>query len=599
MNNNIPNITYNTYDVINRENKTDNNFIKFLNNINEFEGVKIISELEIKSFSKILDNKGFSKFIESNPDNLNIYYFPKSMTTDLEMKKHLDLDEDKLKKIMDIKLDVFRGNISVKDAKKLVDKTFEVVTVEEFAYGEQQLLSFGITDEIIADGMDDILDVFDNVLERKDLNLEPGHPIHTYYLECKFLESLVAKMQKALERKFIKNEWLEFYDKLYEINTHFSRKQNQLFSALERKGFDRPSKIMWTFDNNVRDKIKEARLLLEADKDQEFIDIQPQVYEMVLDILSKEKDVLFPTSIKLLSKKDFSEMRISDDEIGYCLIPEPKRWGGIANTKINKPTDNNLLKDLGKLLAKHGIAQSSKNEENEMLDVSMGKLTLKQINLIFKHMQVDLSYVDENDIMRFYSDTKHRVFPRSAGVIGREVQNCHPRESVATVERIIEAFRNGEKDEAEFWIQMGDKFIYIIYNAVRDSDGTFRGVLEMMQDATHIRSLTGDQRLLSWDEEPSSEKNKKNSYSEPKIKKTTSDFDEKTTVGALVKKYPFLKKTIPTLSPKFGKLSNPIIFNMMKDVATLDMISSRGGFTFSEFEILLRKEIKKHSTKSN
>ena len=114
-------------------------------------------------------------------------------------------------------------------------------------------------------------------------------------------------------------------------------------------------------------------------------------------------------------------------------------------------------------------------------------------------MKVDLSYVDENDIVKFYTDTEHRVFPRSAGVIGRMVQNCHPRESVATVEAIIKAFRNGDQDEAEFWIEKNGRFIYIIYNAVRDDQGNFRGVLEMMQDVTHIRSLTGNRKLLSWD----------------------------------------------------------------------------------------------------
>ena len=114
-------------------------------------------------------------------------------------------------------------------------------------------------------------------------------------------------------------------------------------------------------------------------------------------------------------------------------------------------------------------------------------------------MQVDLSYVDENDIVKFYTDSKHRIFPRSPGVIGREVQNCHPRESLSMVEAIIDAFRKGEQDKADFWIDKGDKFIYIIFNAVRDEEGNFRGVLEMMQDVTHIRSLKGSKRLLSWD----------------------------------------------------------------------------------------------------
>ncbi|MFA7533559.1 MAG: PAS domain-containing protein, partial [Tissierellaceae bacterium] len=118
--------------------------------------------------------------------------------------------------------------------------------------------------------------------------------------------------------------------------------------------------------------------------------------------------------------------------------------------------------------------------------------------LIFKHLKIDLSFIDENEIVRFYTDTKHRIFPRSPGVIGREVQNCHPKESLDKVMGVINEFREGVQDEAEFWIDTGEKFIYINFTAVRDDEGNFKGVLEMMQDVTRIRSLEGTQRLAAW-----------------------------------------------------------------------------------------------------
>ncbi|MDZ7774244.1 MAG: PAS domain-containing protein [Bacteroidales bacterium] len=163
------------------------------------------------------------------------------------------------------------------------------------------------------------------------------------------------------------------------------------------------------------------------------------------------------------------------------------------------PQNSELITDLTAVLEKHGISAGESGPE--VMDVAMGQMTLEQINLVYKHLPIDLSYVDENDTVKFYSDTQHRVFPRSAGVIGRKVQNCHPRKSVDTVEAIIEAFRKGEKDRAEFWIQMDGKFIYIIYIAVHDEQGNYRGVLEMMQDATHLRSLTGSRKLLTWEDE--------------------------------------------------------------------------------------------------
>jgi hypothetical protein len=510
------------------------------------------------------------------------------------MKKHLDIDNDRIKKMLDIKFKVFKREITPVEARKLVNETFGHVTAEEFAYGEQHLLNYGITDDVMVEGMDDILDVFQDVLVVEKLNLPKGHPIQTYADEAAALEKLLLKMENKLKGKFIKNEWLELYENLNQINTHFSRKQHQLFSALEKKGFDRPSKVMWTFDNKVRDAIKAAYELLKAGQDDAFIEAQPNVFYLVRDILKKEGDVLYPTSLRLLSTEDFAEMRISDDEIGYCLIEKPPRFTGEeekarpGQTPVPENTSE-LLKDIQEVLKKHGIATSDKQEE--VMDVAMGRLTLEQINLVFKHQQVDLSYVDENDVVKFYTDTKHRVFPRSAGVIGRKVQNCHPKESVAMVEEIIKAFREGTQDEAEFWLDMGNKFIYIIYNAVRDEQGTFRGVLEMMQDVTHIRSLTGSQKLLSWSnsksETPQNEKETA-TKSYPVTKQGTYGITPNSVIGPLIKKYPFLKEFLVKLTPKFNQLNNPVIFKTMGNIATLDMISKRGGF---EVEDLMQKII--------
>ena len=155
--------------------------------------------------------------------------------------------------------------------------------------------------------------------------------------------------------------------------------------------------------------------------------------------------------------------------------------------------DPNFLIKLANLVAKYGLNER-KTAQNEVLDVATDKLTPEQINLIFRHMPADLSFVDKSEIVKFYTDTKHRVFPRSAGVIGRDVKNCHPRESVASALEIIDAFRKGERDEIDFWLELHGKFIYIYYIAVRDENGVFKGALEMMQDITRIRSLEDNAR---------------------------------------------------------------------------------------------------------
>ena len=529
-----------------------------------------------------------------------------SVEGDLEMKKHLNIniDDDRIKKMLEIKLKVFNQEMTPADARKLVNETFDTVSAEEFAYGEQYLFNAGVTDEIMTEGMDDILDVFKDVFMVDNLNLPKGHPIQTYADEAAALEHLLLKMEQKLKGKFFKNEWLDLYSQLSEINTHFSRKQHQLFSALERKGFDRPSKIMWTFDDRVRDAIKDAYNLLEADKDEEFINAQPQVIHLVRDILDKEREVLYPTSLKLISDDEFAVIRKGDDEIGYCLIENPPayRSSHLDSLGYKKDDANNLLSDLKDLLVKHGLNGSS--QKDEVLNVSNGKLTLEQINLIYKHMQIDLSYVDENDIVKFYTDSKHRVFPRSPGVIGREVQNCHPRESLSTVNAIIDAFRKGEQDEAEFWIDRGDKFIYIVFNAVRDDEGNFKGVLEMMQDVTHIRSLKGSRRLLSWENSMSE------TYKEKDIKTKTSkmnseetvyttdvqiEISPKTVIGTLISQYPFIKDFLVSLSPNYNNLTNPVVFKTMKNIATLDMVSKVGGFEVDHLIKLIKKEIEDKS----
>lgn len=132
------------------------------------------------------------------------------------------------------------------------------------------------------------------------------------------------------------------------------------------------------------------------------------------------------------------------------------------------------------------------------LSLSTGGLSLEQADLILTHLPVDVSFVDAEGTVRYYSETKDRIFKRTPAVIGRKVQNCHPGKSVHMVEAILEAFKSGAKDSAEFWIELGGIFIYIRYFAVRDKSGTYQGCLEVSQDVTGIRALKGEKRLLDW-----------------------------------------------------------------------------------------------------
>ena len=213
-------------------------------------------------------------------------------------------------------------------------------------------------------------------------------------------------------------------------------------------------------------------------------------------------------------------------------------------------------------------------------------------------MPVDLSYVDENEIVRFYTDTKHRVFPRSKNVIGRDVKNCHPKKSVHIVEEIIEKFRNGEQNEAEFWINKPEIFIYIKYVAVRDEDGKFRGILEMMQDCTHIRALTGSQTLLTWsNNEHGIEEEKPEPVEEKPVGTSSSTINPEsitpeTKLKDLLDADPNLKQYLFTISDKFRALDTPLA-RIMLPKATVEKMSERTGVALDEIIAKLKQYFQK------
>ncbi len=415
--------------------------------------------------------------------------------------------------------DYLSGAANFFASRKAAKSELTKLTPADFKNVRANLLNLGFKSEFIDENTAELSEILRGILTTECPKLPKDHPVATYINENDAARELIAKAKKLLKKKFIKNEWLEIYDKLGGFNrTHFARKQHQLYSMLENKGFDRPSRFMWSFDNKVRDGIAAARELLEEGKVDEFIAAQHEIYENLLDLLAREEAALYPTSLELISEEEFRAMRRGDDEIGYFLIEKPSEFyplnlnsndGSEANLKdanlqngdLNEAVLNpNFLKELSNLMSKYGLNPNANSDKNAVFDVATGKLTLEQINLIYKHMPVDLSFVDENEIVKFYTDTKHRVFPRSAGVIGRDVKNCHPRESVASVLEIIDAFRKGERDEIDFWLELHGKFIYIYYVAVRDENGVFKGVLEMMQDVTRIRSLEGKRTLVTWDD---------------------------------------------------------------------------------------------------
>lgn len=520
-----------------------------------------------------------------------------------DMKQYIKgIDPEKIKKIIAIQDAYDAGEISKAEAKRRMHSEVGSLTAGDIALAEQEMKAKH-ADFQDKEKIQKMLDLFEGLIVNESPALAYDHPIACYLRENEALRKLLLAIEDLVQYPIIWNQWEEIYDKLITYPLHFSRKQMQLYSLLESKGFDRPTGIMWTLDDYVRDEIKEAKRQLDARNEEAFLGLQRTIVEDARDLMEKEEMVLYPTALTMINEAEFEDMKSGDAEIGFAFIEVAKPEA----PKTASTSDNSgFAGELAQLLGKYGYA----NDPNQELDVSTGKLTLKQINLIFKNLPIDISFVDENELVKFYSDTNHRIFPRSKNVIGRDVKNCHPQRSVHIVEEILRKFKSGEQDSVDFWINKEGLFIYIYYVAVRDENGKFCGVLEMMQDALRIRNAVGSRTLLTWDEEDKGEAKKAEESGAVQITPesaeeanteqhrpalTTQDqftITPNTKLSDLLSTYPWMKAEIVKLRPAFQVLNTPLA-KVMLPKATVKMMSERGGIALEELMEKLQEWIAK------
>jgi DUF438 domain-containing protein len=373
---------------------------------------------------------------------------------------------------------------SVDDVKAEFDSLVTGIDSAEIARMEQALIAEGMPVEEVMRLCDVHVTVFKEALEDKpDAAVEAGHPVDAYQRENVVLGEMTSELRQILEALEAGDDGAlirvgEALEKLAQVDVHYTRKENQLFPVLENHEVEGPTKVMWGLDDDIRGRIKTARALAAAGDTAALILTLPETLTMVDDMIYKEEKILFPTALQVITEAEWTSIADGDAEIGYAWIEGPAGAAGRAAAVAATPRDTD---DAGAML----------------LPLVTGALSVEQLNLMFRVLPFDVSYVDENDRVRFYSEGE-RVFPRSPGAIGREVRNCHPPSSVDKVEQILSEFKAGTKDIAEFWIQMGPKFIHIRYFAMRDGAGAYRGCLEVVQDATHVRSLAGQRRIVEW-----------------------------------------------------------------------------------------------------
>lgn len=379
---------------------------------------------------------------------------------------------------------------------------------EEIADMENALIQEGFPVEEVQRLCDVHAQVFDKALKKAGRPGKiPGHPIHTFIQENKAAKALLKDLRRAARplasgspRPEEADRFQAVFGRFREIEKHYARKENQLFPALEAKRFTGPTKVMWGKHDEIREQLRALAARLEA---RDFAAAAAAVKPLagsVKRLIFLEEKILYPTSARKLEASDWARIKRGEPEIGYAWVTPSSLWdAGLAEAVERKAESAAAEPAYGRPEAFGSPA--AEPTAVERLPLSQGRLTPEQIDLLLKHLPVDVTYVDENDRVCYYSDTAERIFPRSPEVIGRAVQNCHPPKSVHIVNAIVEAFKAKTRDKAEFWIQRGGRFLLIRYFPVYDASGAYRGVLEVSQDATEIRALQGERRLLDWGEE--------------------------------------------------------------------------------------------------
>lgn len=381
-------------------------------------------------------------------------------------------------------LEVSRLAIETGNARSFIlnNETFiPTVIPSDFITLFDELVKEGYKIEELKTCSNKILNIFHLPIDNyKRIEPEPDSFLGILELNNHEMEKVLKKIRPAF-KAFMKNaddeqskaKLLLLFEKLELFSNHYTIKENVLFPIIEKTWPDyRCLQIMWSFHDDIRRNIKSIihELKNGIANLKAFNRSVGDVFFNMLAIKFREEKILFPTILSTISEEQLEIMNREGNGIGYPYVQAKK------------------LKGEGQKPESFG----------NMVNLGTGSLSVEQIKLIFNHLPVDITYVDENDKVLYFSTPPKRIFPRTTAIIGREVNNCHPPESVHVVEQIVQSFKNGEKDKAEFWIKMKGEFILIQYFALRDEAHNYRGVIEVSQEISEIKALEGEKRLLDW-----------------------------------------------------------------------------------------------------
>jgi DUF438 domain-containing protein/uncharacterized protein (DUF2249 family) len=458
------------------------------------QGLHIIQSFEPVPLYPILEGIGFQReTVQDDAGDFHIYFYKpitapteeevqESKQISEEMRRHLQVDEQRINAIVDIVKAFYEGeDIAVLQAH--FDRELGSISPAEFAFVEQKMTEIGISDDLFKARVEDLLKIFKKSLSQVQTpDFPPGHPIHTFKKENEALAALVEEINRLLAKGMRNPElWLALLDRLWQVDIHYVRKENQLFPRLEQKGFDKPSKVMWALHDDVRAAIKEARRQLASGDWDVFRSALDKALDGVVDMIFKENKILWPTSIAMLTPAEWEEVRRGEEEIGYCLIEPPPPWSSATTHQQVETTPVRPESAASRPRAKAKPFRGGKKPKAVAvgaIGLEEGYLTPEQISLVLQHLPLDIVFVDAYDEVVY--------------------ANHGERRSIAQRE-VVDAFKAAQKDEAEFWRAENGRYFYIKFIAIRDDDGEYQGYLQVQQDITEIRQLKGEKRILDWE----------------------------------------------------------------------------------------------------
>ncbi len=410
------------------------------------------------------------------------------------MSEYINNREYRQKVLKELIMELHNGK-SVEEVKERFGELIEGVSATEISAMETALIKDGMPVSEVQRLCDVHAAVFKGSIEEihrpEKEEDNPGHPVFTFRAENRAIEGLIRRQLRPTLEKLRTENNAELYQKLmddmtklWELDKHYLRKENLLFPYMEKYGITAPPKVMWGVDDEIRAQLKEVIGLLKENtgtKDK-LMELVEAALSRVEEMIFKEENILFPMVLETLSEDEWLQIAKQSPELGYCLYEPKQEW---------KPVKVNVEEKV------QGQGEAPAGEG--YINFESGLMSQKEIEAVFNTLPVDITFVDKDGAVKFFTQGKERIFPRTNAIIGRQVSNCHPPASVHIVEEIVEDLKSGRKEHEDFWIRMRDKYVHIRYFAVRDKEGSFLGVLEFTQDIAPIKALEGEKRLVSED----------------------------------------------------------------------------------------------------